>query len=255
MYDKLVNGIKDYFAQAGFTKAVVGISGGIDSAVTISLAIAALGKENVTGLSMPSHISSDESYTLAKSLSENLGFKLHQVPIASIYTEFESVLKPIFKDMPKDVTEENMQARIRAIILMSYANKFKALVVNTGNKTEAYLGYCTLYGDSIGAIAPLANVNKKQVYELAQVINKEKELIPLGIINRIPTAELSDGQTDEASLGASYDILVPLVDDIVDGKTRSELLKSYDPQIVDKVLDLVKKSKFKRDQVPPGIKF
>ncbi len=253
--DGLTLAIKDYFRRTNFNKAFIGLSGGIDSAVVASLVSRALGKENVVGIYMPSHFSSSVSAEEAKKMADNLGIDFEIIPINNIFDNFLETLKKNFAGMSLDVTEENLQARIRGMILMAHANKFKGLVVSTANKTETALGYTTLYGDMCGAIAPIADVSKLKVYELAEYINKEEEVIPQTTIERIPTAELRADQTDEASLGGSYEQISPLVDEIIeDGKSPDELSKKYPKELIDKIFKLINISEYKRRQAAPGVK-
>lgn len=257
LFDALVLAIKGYFRRTNFKKAFIGISGGIDSAVVTSLAVNALGKENVVGIFMPSPFSSKRSLKEAKKITENLGIKLEIISINNTYSTILSSLKKEFNGLPSDVTEENIQARIRGMILMAHANKFMGLVISTANKTETALGYTTLYGDMCGAIAPLADVSKLKVYELAEFINKKakKEIIPKTTIERIPTAELRDNQTDEESLGGSYELISPLVDEIIEeGRSSLELSKKYPKELIDRVFNLINISEYKRRQAAPAVK-
>ncbi|MDP2684883.1 MAG: NAD(+) synthase, partial [bacterium] len=234
-----------------------GLSGGIDSAVVAVLAVEALGVGNVMGTYMPSPFSSKESLEEVKKVTNNLGMELKIIPIKDIFKKHLEMLKKEFNNLPVDVTEENIQARIRGTILMAHANKFNGLVISTANKTETALGYTTLYGDMCGAIAPLADISKLRVYELAEFINKKakKEIIPKTTIERIPTAELRDNQTDEGSLGGSYKLISPLVDEIIEkGRTSLELSKKYPKKLLDKILDLINKSEYKRRQAAPAVK-
>lgn len=252
----LIFAIKEYFRKNKFTKAFIGLSGGIDSAVVAALAVQALGTENVTGIYMPSPFSSKESLKDAKQLALNLGINFKMVSIEALYNIFLVSLKEQFNNLPFDTTEENIQARIRGIILMAYANKFNGLVISTANKTETALGYSTLYGDMCGAIAPLSDVSKLKVYEIARFINSKDEiLIPENSIKKVPTAELKANQTDEISLGASYGIISPLVDEIVENmETAENLFKKYPKKIVENIMDLINKNEYKRRQSAPGIK-
>jgi NAD+ synthase (glutamine-hydrolysing) len=240
LHDAIIMGIRDFFERAGFKKAYIGLSGGIDSAVVATLAKEALGRKNITGVSMPSILSSEQSYDDAFMLSENLGINFLKLPIKDINFNYESLLRPEFNNKPRDITEENIQARIRGIILMALANKNNALVLSTGNKTETALGYSTLYGDMCGALSPISDVSKLEVYRLAALMNKETEVIPVNIIARPPTAELSKGQSDEISLGAPYKLISPLVDDIVvHGKSRRELEKKYPKDTITNIINLI----------------
>jgi len=206
IHDALVLGIKDYFKKLGFKQAIVGLSGGIDSAVTFALAARALGSENVYGILMPSQYSSDHSVDDAKSLADNIGAPYELIEIEKIYNTFEAQLKPIFKDLPFGLAEENLQARIRGVLVMANSNKFGHIVLNTSNKSEAAVGYGTLYGDMCGGLAVLGDVYKTEVFELARYINKEEEVIPENTIVKPPSAELRPDQKDSDSL-PDYDIL------------------------------------------------
>lgn len=252
----LTLGIKDYFRRTNFKKAYIGLSGGIDSAVVAVLAVRALGKEQVTGIFMPSDFSSKESLDDSKKLAKNLGINFLVIPIKKPYSEFNLLLKKQFGKLPFNETEENIQARARGIILMAHANKFNGLVISTANKTETALGYATLYGDMCGAIAPLADVSKLQVYAIANYINKNfQEKIPREIIEKVPTAELRFGQSDEASLGGSYSVISPMVDEIVeDFRSAEQLTKKYPPKLVNKIIKLIDRSEYKRRQASPAIK-
>lgn len=248
--------IKDYFVRTHYSKAFIGLSGGIDSAVTAVLAVRALGQENITGIYMPSAFSAKESVRDAKLLAKNLGISFKVISIEGIYKNMLKIFKKEFNNLPFDTTEENLQARIRGMILMAHANKLKGLVISTGNKTEMALGYTTLYGDMCGALAPLADVSKLEVYELAKVINSsDKILIPENSIKRIPTAELRQNQTDEYSLGASYQIISPLVSEIIeDMKPTGLLLKKYPKELVKSITELVNQNEYKRRQSAPSVK-
>lgn len=257
LFKGLTLAIKEYFKRTHFMKAFIGLSGGIDSAVVAAIAREALGKDSVTGIYMPSSFSSEQSLIEVKKITENLGIKLEIIPLNNIYGEFLKSLKTQFKNLPFDITEENMQARIRGVILMAHANKFKGLVISTANKTETALGYTTLYGDMCGAIAPLADVSKLKVYELADFINAKsgREIIPKSTIVRVPTAELRENQTDEASLGGSYRLISPLVDEIIEGRKNSEeLSKKYPKKLIKKIFDLINISEYKRRQAAPAVK-
>ncbi len=256
LYNALVFGIKEYCRRTGFEKAFIGLSGGIDSAVTAVLAVSALGAKNVTGISMPSRYSSQASKDDAVVLAKNLGIKFKTIPIKDAFTAFKNTLKGEFAGLPENTTEENIQARIRGILLMAHANKFGGLVINTGNKTETALGYTTLYGDMCGGLAAISDVSKLKIYKLARFINQGRDhnIIPENIIQKVPSAELKDNQTDEESLGASYKIMSPLVDEIVEKAKTPKKLSKYPKNVVWKLFTLINKSEYKRRQAPPGIK-
>lgn len=256
LYRGLILAIKQYFLRTNFTKAFIGLSGGIDSAVVAVLATQALGKGNVTGVYMPSPFSSRDSLKDSLGLAKKLGINMEVIPIGNLYGIFLDTLKGQFNKLPFDTTEENIQARIRGMILMAHANKFGGLVISTANKTETALGYTTLYGDMCGAIAPIADVSKLRVYSLARYINSlGKTLIPESIIKKVPTAELRENQTDEGSLGAPYSIISPLVDEIVeDMKTTSQLHKKYPKKVVDHIIHLINRNEYKRRQAAPAVK-
>ena len=252
IYSALICGIKDYFNKMGFTKALIGLSGGIDSALTAALACEALGSENVTGILMPSAFSSDHSVSDAEQLAQNLKMSYHTLPIESLFKQFEATLNPIFKDLPFDTTEENLQSRIRGTLLMAYSNKFNHILLNTSNKSEAAVGYGTLYGDMNGGLAVLGDVYKTEVYALAQYINRNKEIIPNNSIIKAPSAELRPGQKDSDSL-PDYAILDPILFHYIEEKMSPGQIigKGYDPQLLHRILRLVNKVEFKRKQTPP----
>lgn len=259
IYDALVMGIKDYCSRNGFKKAYIGLSGGIDSAVTAALAVAALGKENVVGVTMPSHITSSETLDDALDLAKRLGIHCEIRPIGKEFEAWEKVALEAHGGKLDDLTRQNKQARIRMSILMEYTNEDRgALLLNTGNKTELALGYCTLQGDMAGGLAVISDVNKRpEVYAICDVINRRfgSEVIPARTRERPPTAELAKGQTDEANLPAGYDVLSPVVSDLVDGgKSPFEILASYPEQVVRESARLIRRAEFKRRQAPPGEK-
>lgn len=256
--DGLVLGIKSYFRRSNMSKAFIGLSGGIDSAVVTSLAVEALGVENVIGITLPSEFSSQGSVSDARELAENLGINFRVVPIKDEYLSFKtSFIDKEFADRPFSVADENIQARIRGNILMYYTNKDGGMVISTGNKTEVGIGYCTLYGDMDGGLSAIADVDKLKVYALARFINEKagRVIIPESIISKAPSAELRPDQTDEGSLGIPYEILAPLVNEISEeGKPAAELYQKYPPEVVDKVYRFVQLAEYKRRQAPPGIK-
>lgn len=255
LFNALIFAIKDYFRRTKFEKAFIGLSGGIDSTVTAVLISKAIGVENVTGIYMPSSFSAKVNLIDCLRLTKNLGIKLEVIPIKDIYSDFLSTLRKQFGNLTFDSTEENIQARIRGMILMAHANKFKGLVISTANKTETAVGYTTLYGDMCGAIAPLADVSKLKVYDLANFINKEGQIIPESIIKKIPSAELRKDQTDEESLGASYKIISPLVDELIeDMKPQEELSRKYPKKIISHISNLINQNEYKRRQAAPAVK-
>lgn len=258
IYKALVTGTRDYVQKNKFTKVIIGLSGGVDSALTAVIAVDAIGKENVMGLFMPSKFSSSESYLDAKKLAENLGINLKNITIKKIHKLYLKILQPLFKKLPLNITEENIQARIRGNMLMAISNKFGYLVLTTGNKSEMSTGYTTLYGDLAGGFAVIKDVYKTMVYRLVNYRNKMAgdSLIPANIISKAPTAELRKNQKDSDSL-PEY----PVLDEILyyyieEHLTYADIikLKKYDPKMVRKVSILVDKSEYKRRQSPPGIK-
>ncbi|HPF04851.1 MAG TPA: NAD+ synthase [Spirochaetota bacterium] len=253
----LVLGIKDYMHKSGFKKAVLGLSGGIDSALTAALACQAIRPENVTGITMPSMYSSsgsvDDSYELAK----NLGVRIETIAIKNLFDQFRSDLDVMFHGMNEDVTEENIQARIRGVLLMSVSNKFNALLLTTGNKSECATGYCTMYGDMCGGLAVISDVPKTIVYEISERINSDagKEMIPRAIIEKAPSAELRPGQKDQDSL-PPYDILDGIIELYVEQRmSAAEIIsRGYSRETVDHVLKLINMNEYKRFQAAPGLK-
>lgn len=248
----LIMGIQEYFSKLGFKKAILGSSGGIDSAVALALACEALGAENVTALLMPSEYSSDHSINDAVLLSQNLGNPYHILSIQQMYDATRDTLSPLFQDLPFDVTEENIQARSRGLLLMAVSNKFGPILLNTSNKSEVAVGYGTLYGDMAGGLSVLGDVYKLQVYELAKFLNKEKELIPNNIITKAPSAELHPDQKDSDSL-PDYAILDALLYAHIEREQDAESLKKkgFDPKLVDRILKMVSRNEYKRNQFCP----
>ena len=251
----LIMGTRDYVRKCGFSRAVVGLSGGIDSALTLYIAVQALGKENVAAIFMPSQYTLKENFEDTKELAANLGIKLFHVPIKGIFKNFLQDLSPLFKDVATEITGQNIQARVRGTILMALSNKFGYLLLSTGNKSELAVGYCTLYGDMSGGLAVISDVPKTMVYELSRLINKEKELIPERIIQKPPSAELKPGQLDQDDL-PPYEIL----DDILrayieDNKATEEIIAmGFEPSIVRDIISRVDRNEYKRHQSPPGLK-
>lgn len=253
VHETLVNGLRDFFGKAGIKRAVLGLSGGIDSAVVAALAVSALGKENVHGFMMPSEFSTLHSVQDAVDLAENLEIKYDVIPISSIYNRFMKELAPVFgPENTWNVAEENLQARIRGTLLMAYANKFNALLLNTSNKSELSTGYGTLYGDLAGAAMVIADLYKGEVYELAEYINRDGVVIPLSTITKPPSAELREGQKDSDSL-PDYSILDAILYELREGgKSYEELLsQGYDKTLLDKVVKLTGGAAFKIAQIPP----
>jgi NAD+ synthase (glutamine-hydrolysing) len=255
IYDALVLGIKDYFAKTGINKAVIGISGGIDSAVVAPLTVAALGKENVIGLILPSVYNADSSLSDAETLAKNLGIKYHFISINNLFNNYKNDLKDIFAGYKEDVTEENIQSRIRGNLLMAVANKINGMVMTTGNKSEFSMGYATLYGDLIGGVAPLGDLLKRDVYKLGRFINNEKVIIPENIFDKEPSAELKPNQKDEDSL-PKYKILDEILHlHIEKGCIKDEIInKGFDKDTVDFIFKKLYSNEFKRKQAPIVLK-
>lgn len=255
VFKALVLGIKDYMKKCGFTKAVLGLSGGIDSAVTCCLAVEAVGSENVLGISMPSLYSSRGSTEDSRRLAKNLGISFNTIPISEIFSSYCDILRDHFKGKETDATEENIQARIRGNILMAFSNKFGHLVLSTGNKSELAVGYCTLYGDMSGGLAALSDVPKTMVYKLAHYINRRSEIIPDEIIKKPPSAELKPDQLDQDTL-PPYEILDKVLFLYLDeGCSGEEILRhNFDPKLVQWIVETVDKNEYKRRQGAPGLK-
>ena len=251
----LVLGLRDYAHKSGFQNGLVGLSGGIDSAVTAALAVEALGADNVIGISLPSAISSEHSKDDARDLAENLGIKFNTLPIQKIVDAATEELKPLFGDRPADVTEENLQARARALLLMAVSNKLGALLLTTGNKSELAVGYCTLYGDMCGGLAVISDVPKTQVFALARHLNKDGIVVPVNTIEKPPSAELRPDQKDSDSL-PDYDLLDAILHGYVEeGKSISSLVsQGFDEETVRRIVRLVDLNEYKRKQAAPGLK-
>ena len=255
VYDALVMGIRDYFGKMGFKQAIVASSGGIDSALTLALAVAALGKENVRAILMPSQFSTGHSVDDAVQLSKNLDNPFDIVPIKDIFDQFTTSLKPIFGDLPFSVAEENIQSRTRGNLVMAIANKFNYILLNTSNKSELATGYGTLYGDMAGGLGVLGDCYKLQVYALARYVNRNGEIIPENIITKPPSAELRPGQKDSDSL-PEYDLLDPLLYQYIERRQGPNEIKAlgFDPALVDRVLRMVNINEYKRNQFCPIIR-
>jgi NAD+ synthase (glutamine-hydrolysing) len=250
-------GLRDYVGKNGFSDVVVGLSGGIDSALTAALAVGALGAERVHGVSMPSRFSSEGTRGDAQRLAESLGIDFREVPIEEPVAALEQSLAPSFGGLDRDLTEENLQARVRGMLLMALSNKFGWLVVATGNKSELSVGYATLYGDMAGGFALLKDVFKTDVFRLAEHVNEHagRELIPRSIIERAPSAELRADQLDQDSL-PPYPELDRVLEAYVElDRSREELLADgFDPDVVDRALAMIDRAEYKRRQAPPGVK-
>jgi len=255
IYQALVMGIRDYFSKMGFAKAILGSSGGIDSAVTLAIATEALGKENVKAILLPSPYSSSHSVEDAIQLSKNLGNPYEVVPIENIYQSFLQTLQPLFGDLPFSLAEENLQSRTRGNLLMALANKFGYVLLNTSNKSELATGYGTLYGDMAGGLAVLGDCYKLQVYALARYINRTQELIPSSILLKPPSAELRPEQKDSDSL-PDYAVLDPLLYLYIEKRKSPADIKAmgYDPALVDRVIKMVNTNEYKRNQFCPIIR-
>lgn len=258
IYNALVLGVRDYAHKSGFHCAALGLSGGIDSAVTAVIAVEALGAENIIGLSLPSSISSQHSREDAHRLAQNLGIRYHQVPIKEMVSIAEKSLYKCFSSegcVDKDITEENLQARSRGMLLMALSNKLDALLLATGNKSELAVGYCTLYGDMCGGLAVLSDVLKTDVYALANWINRKKEIIPYRSITKHPSAELRPGQKDEDTL-PPYSVLDPILEKYIEKNQSPQAIiaEGFDQQIVDDVIRRVNLNEYKRKQMPTGLK-
>lgn len=255
IFKALVMGTHNYVTKCGFSKAVIGLSGGIDSALTACIAVTALGHENVSVAFMPSQYTSKDNFEDTQKLAQNLGVVLTRIPINSIFKEFLNVLSPAFKESEPDITEQNIQARIRGSIIMALSNKHGALVLSTGNKSEIAVGYCTLYGDMTGGLAVISDIPKTMVYELARYINREKEVIPHRIIAKAPSAELKPDQLDQDDL-PPYDILDAILKGYIEEmKGIQELARmGFDKGVVKDVVSRVDRNEYKRHQAAPGLK-
>ncbi len=251
----LILGTRDYANKSGFKRAVVGLSGGIDSSLVAWIAKEALGKENILGISMPSPYTSEVSLGGASNLAKNLGINYLNIPINEIFNTYLDTLRPIFKDLPWDSTEENIQSRIRGNILMALSNKFGYLVLSTGNKSEMAVGYCTLYGDLTGGLAVISDVPKTWVYRLAEYINREERIIPIDVLKRPPSAELRPNQRDEDDL-PPYSSLDPILKEYIENNhsIRNIVKMGFKEEMVKEIIRRVDKNEYKRYQVPPGLK-
>ena len=256
VYQALVLGTRDYVRKCGFSKVLVGLSGGIDSALVAAIAVDAVGKENVTTVGMPSQYSSAGSVDDARALAENLGICYKTIPIHDLFEQYTLALSPVFEGKEPDITEENIQSRIRGNLLMALSNKFNALVLTTGNKSEMSVGYCTLYGDMVGALAVIGDVVKTEVYQLCRHVNRNGAIIPLAILEKPPSAELRPGQKDTDSL-PPYEVLDPILQAYVERYETPEHIAAtchFDLPTVSHVVKLVERSEYKRQQAAPVLK-
>ncbi|MGA7885168.1 MAG: NAD+ synthase [Acidobacteriaceae bacterium] len=256
MLEALTLGTRDYVHKCGFRKAVVGLSGGIDSALVAAIAVRALGPENVTTLGMPSPYSSQGSIDDSRALAANLGIPYELIRIDEIFAAFNHGLAGVFAGQKPDITEENVQSRIRGVLLMAFSNKFNALVLTTGNKSEMATGYCTLYGDMVGALAVIGDVLKTRVYDLCRVVNAEREVIPRNILEKPPSAELRPGQKDTDTL-PPYEVLDPILEAYVERYETPEAIaaaRGLDYEMVHRVVQMVERSEYKRQQAAPVLK-
>lgn len=255
-YSALVLGTRDYVRKCGFRRVIIGLSGGIDSALTAAIAAEAVGPENVIGVGLPGPYSSRGSIDDARALATNLGIRFELVRITDIFTSYLSTLKPVFENLPEDVTEENIQSRIRGGILMAMSNKLNALVLSTGNKSELGVGYCTLYGDMVGGLAVISDVPKTLVYRLSEFVNREREIIPRSTIEKPPSAELRPNQTDQDTL-PPYEVLDAILEDYVECYKSAEEIASahgFDLDLVKRVIRMVDRAEYKRQQAAVGLK-
>jgi NAD+ synthase (glutamine-hydrolysing) len=256
LWDALVLGTRDYVRKCGFSKVLVGLSGGIDSALVAAIAVEALGAENVVGVGMPTEYSSLGSIEDARKLAKNLRIRFELLPIHDVFAQFQHVLQPLFAGTPFGLAEENLQPRIRGTLLMALSNKFGALVLTTGNKSEMSTGYCTLYGDMVGALAVIGDVMKTRVYALSRHLNRVKEVIPWATIEKPPSAELRPEQRDTDSL-PPYEVLDPILEAYVERYCSADQIaeeQGVDVQLVKSVLQLVERSEYKRQQAAPVLK-
>jgi len=249
-------GTRDYMRKCGFKKAIIGLSGGIDSALTAVIATDAVGAENVIGVGMPSEYSSEGSIDDARALAKNLGIRFELLPINCAFDAYRETLKNVFAGYKEDVTEENIQSRARGTMLMALSNKFGAIVLSTGNKSELGVGYCTLYGDMVGGLAVISDVPKTLVYRLSHYVNSRRPVIPQATLEKPPSAELRPGQKDSDSL-PPYEILDAVLEDYVEDAHCAERIareRGFDIEVVRRVVRMVDRAEYKRQQAAPGIK-
>jgi NAD+ synthase (glutamine-hydrolysing) len=255
-YSALVLGTRDYMRKCGFQKAIIGLSGGIDSALTAVIAADAVGPENVIGVGMPGPYSSEGSIDDARALAKNLGIRFEMLSISSAYQAYRETLKPVFAGQKEDVTEENIQARARGTLLMALSNKFGAIVLSTGNKSELGVGYCTLYGDMVGGLAAISDVPKTWVYRLSHYVNSRRAVIPAATLEKPPSAELRPDQKDSDSL-PPYEVLDAVLEDYVEDSHSAERIAEdhgFDIAVVQRVIRMVDRAEYKRQQAAPGLK-
>jgi NAD+ synthase (glutamine-hydrolysing) len=255
-YRALVLGTRDYVRKCGFSKVLVGLSGGIDSALVAAIAAEALGAENVIGIGMPSPYSSSGSIDDSEKLAANLGIVFRKISITALFAEFTTALDPLFQGLQPDLTEENIQPRIRGTLLMALSNKLGALVLTTGNKSEMAVGYCTLYGDMVGALAVIGDLVKTRVYAVCYWLNREREIIPAAILEKPPSAELRPDQKDTDSL-PPYEVLDPILEAYVERYETPESIAAangFPIELVQQVVRLVERSEYKRQQAAPVLK-
>ncbi|MGA2345735.1 MAG: NAD+ synthase, partial [Candidatus Sulfotelmatobacter sp.] len=256
VYSALVLGTRDYMQKCGFRKAIIGLSGGIDSALTAVIAVDAAGAENVIGVGMPGPYSSQGSIDDARALAANLGIRFELLSINTAYEAYRGILQPVFAGLKEDVTEENIQARARGMLLMALSNKFGAIVLSTGNKSELGVGYCTLYGDMVGGLAVISDVPKTLVYRLSEYVNSRRPVIPRSTLEKPPSAELRPDQKDSDSL-PPYEVLDAILDDYVEDSHPAERIavdRGFDLEVVRRVIRMVDRSEYKRQQAAPGLK-
>ena len=255
-YSALVLGTRDYIQKCGFQKAIVGLSGGIDSALTAVIAADAVGAENVIGVGMPGPYSSPGSIADARALARNLGIRFELLSINPAYEAYRQILSGVFAGLPQDVTEENIQSRARGAVLMALSNKFGAIVLSTGNKSELGVGYCTLYGDMVGGLAVISDVPKTLVYRLSAYVNSRRPVIPQASLEKAPSAELRPDQKDSDSL-PPYEILDAILEDYIEDSQSAEQIaadRKFDIELVKRVIRMVDRAEYKRQQAAPGLK-
>jgi NAD+ synthase/NAD+ synthase (glutamine-hydrolysing) len=256
VYSALVLGTRDYMGKCGFKKALVGLSGGIDSALTAVIAADAVGPENVIGVGMPGPYSSQGSIDDARALAKNLGIRFELISINGTVEAYREALRPVFSGLKEDVTEENIQSRARGTLMMALSNKLGAIVLSTGNKSELGVGYCTLYGDMVGGLAVISDVPKTLVYRLARYVNSRRAVIPQATVDKPPSAELRPNQKDSDSL-PPYDVLDAVLEDYVEDMHPAERIaaeRGFPMEVVRRVIGMVDRAEYKRQQAAPGIK-